>query len=71
MNTSDAVLKLFLLEAPRPALPALRALLPGLVSTPLGLEIPLGDRGPEEILALCLRFGVTVRATCILPRRRG
>lgn len=47
---------------------ALRVLLPELVTTPLGLEIPLRDHGPEEILALCLRFGVTARATRIVER---
>jgi hypothetical protein len=37
-----------------------------LVRTPLGLEIPLGDRAPEEILALLLRHGITARATRIV-----
>ena len=37
-----------------------------LVPTPLGLEIRLGDRAPEEILALLLRHGVTARATRIV-----
>jgi hypothetical protein len=65
---SEPVLRLFLLEAPCPAVAALRVLLPELVTTPLGLEIPLRDHGPEEILALCLRFGVTARATRIVER---
>jgi len=67
----EAVLRLFLLDAPSPALANLCALLPGVVSTPLGLEIPLRDQAPEEILALCLRFGVTARATRIVERARS
>jgi hypothetical protein len=62
------VLRLFLLDTPVPGLPALRAALPPHVATPLGLEIPLIDREPEELLALCLRYGVTARATCIVDR---
>ena len=64
---SQPVLKLFLLE-PSGAVAALRTLLPALVPIPLGLEIPLGDYRPEEILALCLRCGVTARATRIVER---
>lgn len=72
MPGPEAVLRLFLLEAPSPAVAGLRALLPELVCTPLGLEIPLRDHGPEEILALCLRLGITARATRIVERpRRG
>jgi len=62
------VLRLFLLDAPTPALAALRARLPGVLSTPLGLEIPLCDYAPEEVLALCLQLGVTARATRIVER---
>jgi hypothetical protein len=68
MPRSQALLKLFLLEAPAPGLDALRELLPELIPTPLGAEIPLGDRAPEEILSLCLRCGVTARATRIVER---
>lgn len=68
MPAAEPVLRLFLLEAPPPALAALRAALPGLVSTPLGVEIPLRELGPEEILALCLRLGVTAGATRIVER---
>ena len=68
MRPPESVLRLFLLEAPSPALDHLRQLLPELVPTPLGAEIPLGDRAPEEILALCLRCGVTARATRIVQR---
>jgi len=64
----EAVLRLFLLDAPTPALAELLVLLPDVVSTPLGLEIPLRDHRPEEILALCLRLGVTARATRIVER---
>lgn len=71
MSASETVLRLFLLDAPSSALAALSLALPGMITTPLGLEIPLRDLGPEEILALCLRLGITARATRIieLPRR--
>ena len=62
---TEPVLRLFLPDASPPALAELRRLLPGLVATPLSLEITLEDRAPEEILALCLRLGVTARATRI------
>ena len=68
MPAPEAVLKLFLLEATPPSLTGLRAMLPDLVCTPLGLEIPLRDHRPEEILSLCLRFGITARATRIVER---
>jgi hypothetical protein len=68
MSAVEPVLRLFLLEAPTPALAALQAALPEFVGTPLGLEIPLRGLGPEEVLSLCLRFGVTARATCIVER---
>jgi hypothetical protein len=68
MSEPEPILRVFLLDAPSAALTALRTLLPDVVSTPLGLEIPLREHGPEEILALCLRFGVTARATCIVQR---
>lgn len=64
----EPVLRLFLLEGPGPGMAGLKAALPELVCIPLGVEIPLHDRGPEEILALCLRFGITARATCIVER---
>jgi hypothetical protein len=67
----EVVLRLFFLEAPTPALAGLCKLLPGAVSTPLGLEIPLRDQAPEEILSLCLRLGVTARATRIVERIRS
>ena len=68
MPASEAVLRLFLLEAPPHALLSLSAALPELVRTPLGVEIPLGELGPEEVLALCLRFGITAGATRIVER---
>jgi hypothetical protein len=64
----EPVLRLFLLEGPSPGVAGLEAAIPELICTPLGVDIPLHDRGPEEILALCLRFGVTARATCIVER---
>jgi len=63
------VLRVFLLDAGAPGLPGLLAALPAHVATPLGIEIPLEDHEPEEILSLCLRHGVTARATRIVERR--
>jgi len=69
MPGGEPVLRLFLLDAPGAALTRLRLLIPELVETPLGVEIPLRDRAPEEILSACLRVGVTARATRISERR--
>lgn len=71
MSVAPPVLRIFLLEAPTPALAQLSAALPELVCTPLGLEVPLGEVGPEEVLALCLRFGITARATRIVEGARS
>ncbi len=69
---TEAVLRLFLLDASGAALAALTAAIPGVTRTPLGIQVPLGDLGPEEILAHCLRLGITARATRILePPRPG
>ena len=71
MDQADQVLRLFLFD-PKPAgLDRLCAALPDHIRTPLGLEIPLNGHAPEEILALCLRFGVTARATRIVTRASG
>ena len=67
MSTRVPVLRLFLLEH-NPRLDRLRAVLPPHSATPLGLEIPLIDHDPEEILALCIQYGVIARATCIIER---
>jgi hypothetical protein len=69
VSDSVAVLRLFLPEAPPAALSRLRALIPGMVATPLGFEIPLLDAAPEEILSLLLQFGITARATRIITTR--
>ena len=66
MRKRHAVLRLFLLDGPPGGLSRLMAASTDLVRTPLGLEIPLGDRAPEEILALLLRYGITARATRIV-----
>jgi hypothetical protein len=71
MPLSRPVLRLFLLTGPRGGLERLRASLADVRATPLGLEIPLDDRGPEEILALLLRYGITARATRIVDRPRS
>ena len=68
MPVSRPVLCLFLPDGPRAGFEGLRASLAGLTRTPLGLEIPLDDRAPEEILALLLRHGITARATRIVDR---
>ncbi|MGQ0702966.1 MAG: hypothetical protein ACT4PM_07535 [Gemmatimonadales bacterium] len=69
MDPEHQVLRLFLFDPPPAGLNRLRAALPQHTRTTLGLEIPLDGQAPEEILALCLRFGVTARATRILDRR--
>jgi len=71
MPGSQPVLRLFLLDGPPAGLARLLASSADLTPTPLGLEIPLGDRAPEEILALLLQHGVTARATCIVDRPRS
>jgi hypothetical protein len=68
MPEAQAVLRLFLPDLAPLALARLRATLPGVHQIPLGLEIPLGDRGPEEILSLFLQYGITARATRIALR---
>jgi len=68
MPAPHAVLRLFLLDGPPGGLNRLLDATSGLVRTPLGLEIRLGDRAPEEILALLLRHGITARATRIVDR---
>lgn len=71
MPCSGPVLRLFLLEGSPAGFERLRASVAGLRPTPLGLEIPLEDRAPEEILALLLRHGITARATRIVDRPRS
>lgn len=66
MRPHYPVLRLFLLEGPPGGISRLLASSTDLVPTPLGLEIRLGDRAPEEILALLLRHGITARATRIV-----
>jgi|KBSSwiStaDraftv2_1062776.scaffolds.fasta_scaffold31066_1 hypothetical protein len=68
MPRPQHVLRLFLLDGPPGGLTRLIGAFPDLVRTPLGLEIRLGDRAPEEILALLLRHGITARATRIVDR---
>lgn len=68
MPDLEPVLRLFLPEVTPAGLVRLEASLPGLLHTPLGLEIPLQGRAPEEILSLFLRCGVTARATRITVR---
>lgn len=65
MLGSGSVLRLFLLDHPS-GIDRLRAALPPHRTIPLGLEIPLTDHEPEEILALCLQHGITARATRIV-----
>jgi hypothetical protein len=68
MTGPRPVLHLFLMDATAAGLARLEAGFPGLVRTPLGVEIPLGDSAPEEVLSLCLRCGITARATRIIDR---
>ena len=71
VSEPEPVLRMYLLEAAPASLQRLRELLPDHVGTPLGLEIPLREHAPEEILSLCLRLGVTARATRIVNRPRS
>lgn len=66
MPRPQCVLRLFLLDGPPGGLTRLLGALPDLVRTPLGLEVRLEDRAPEEILSLLLRHGITARATRIM-----
>ncbi len=68
MQPPHPVLRLFLLDGPPGGLTRLLAGSSDLVRTPLGLEVSLNDRAPEEILALLLRHGITARATRIVER---
>lgn len=68
MRSPHPVLRLYLLDGPPGGLTRLLAGSSDLVRTPLGLEISLRDRAPEEILALLLRHGITARATRIVDR---
>lgn len=61
-------LRLLLPEVPDRGLAELRALEPELRFIPLGFDIPLRDRAPEEVLALCLRCGITARATRVVTQ---
>jgi hypothetical protein len=71
MTPPSTVLRLFLPHGSADGMAALTAALPGTVSTPLGLDIPLDERAPEEVLALCIQWGITARATCIFERGRS
>lgn len=71
MPAGAPLLRLILPDTDAAALARLGALVPGLRATPLGLEIPLGDLGAEEALALCLRCGVTCRGTSVIEPIRG
>jgi hypothetical protein len=67
MLPCGGLLHLHLPDGPAGSLTRLCEGLPGSRRTPTGLRIPLADHTPEEILALCLRLGVTARATTITP----
>lgn len=66
---SFPTLRIFLPDGPPGSVARLCAGLAGAVRSPLGVDIPLTDQAPEEVLALCLRLGVTARATTIVTRR--
>jgi hypothetical protein len=66
--SAEPVLRLLLPRASRPAIARLGRELAGAVRAPGRLDIPLGDRAPEEILAVCLRCGVTARGSRIVGR---
>ena len=64
------LLRIFLPDGPPGSLALLCTRFPGTTLSLLGVEIPLTDCGPEEVLALCLRHGVTARATRIVTNKR-
>ena len=73
MPAAEPVPVLRLLE-PRLSDPAFHRLhreVPGASRTRGALDLPLADHGPEELLALCLRFGVTARGTRIVGGGRS
>ena len=63
---SSPVLRLVLPSLSGPAFGRLLQELPGAVRGPGILDLPLAEHGPEELLALCLRFGVTARGSRIV-----
>jgi hypothetical protein len=68
MPAADSVPVLRLVE-PRlsdPLFGRLRRELPGAVRAPGRLDLPLTEHGPEELIALCLRCGVTARGSRIV-----
>ena len=64
---SVPVLRLFSPRLSGPAFHRLRRELPEAVRGPGRLDLPLAEHGPEELIALCLRFGVTARGSRIVP----
>jgi len=73
MPAADSV-PVLRLVAPRlsdPAFGRLRLELPGAVRAPGRLDLPLAEHGPEELIALCLRFGVTARGSRVVPAGRS
>lgn len=40
--------------------------LPGSIHLPGALDLPLEEHGPEELIALCLRLGVTARGSRVV-----
>jgi hypothetical protein len=49
-----------------PGLDQLRALFPGLRSTPNGFLVPVAKQSAEEVLACCLEEGVQVRGSRVV-----
>lgn len=64
------MLRVFLPDAAPGGLDRLLARMPHSLRTPLGFDVPLADLMPEEVLSLCLRYGVTARATRIVIKQR-
>jgi hypothetical protein len=66
VSSAEPVLRLLLPRLSSPALARLEREFPGAVLGSGILDVPLADRAPEEVLALCLRCGVTPRGSRVL-----
>jgi hypothetical protein len=68
---SFPVLRLLEPRLSGPAFHRLRREIPGAARTRGALDLPLAEHSPEELLALCLRLGVTARGTRIVRGGRS
>ncbi len=72
MAAAVPLLRLAVRPADRAPLDRLAAAWPGARRLPAGLEVPLLDVGPEEVLAHCVRERVPVLGSAVIrPEARG